>query len=336
MDIEYLLALQQWRMTMGADFENALVLLFDTGATAAIALAVLVVYWCYDKEAGFLAASSFILGNFANQLIKSVACVYRPWVLDSRVVPAEAALPGATGYSFPSGHTVSNGAILSSFAYTVCRKWPWLAALCVILALLVGFSRNLLGVHTPQDVLVGFAEAALIVAISVKLTAWLRAHRKRDWLIALIALALGAIALAVVSVKPYPLDYANGQLLMNPASMRKDCFEGVGLLWGFWIGWFCERRWVNFEAKTASKLEKALRIVFGALVAAAVLLALDPLLKASLGLDWAKLVSRFLVLFGATFVVPWAAKLMCRGRGMGSGSVDQTLLVRSQCLETLS
>ena len=46
MDIEYLLALQQWRMAMGADFENALVLLFDTGATAAVAFAVLIVVPC--------------------------------------------------------------------------------------------------------------------------------------------------------------------------------------------------------------------------------------------------------------------------------------------------
>ena len=314
MDIEYLLVLQQWRMAMGADFENALVLLFDTGATAAVAFAVLVVYWCFNKEAGFLAASSFIMGNFANQFIKSIACVYRPWVLDSRVVPAEAALPGATGYSFPSGHTVSTGTVLGSFAYVVRRKWPWLAALCVLLALLVGFSRNLLGVHTPQDVLIGLAEAAIMVGLSVKLTAWLRVHREWDWLVALIATALGVIALVVISVKPYPLDYMNGQLLVDPASMRKDCFEGIGLLWGFWIGWFCERRWVNFKVKGSSTLEKTLRVVFGAVVAAVVLLAIDPALKASLGLDWAKLVSRFLVLFCATFVVPWAAKLICRNR----------------------
>ena len=47
----------------------------------------------------------------------------------------------------------------------VCARkmMRWISVLCVILILLTGFSRNYLGVHTPQDVLVGLTEGALML-----------------------------------------------------------------------------------------------------------------------------------------------------------------------------
>ena len=44
-------------------------------------------------------------------------------------------------------------------------KRKWLSILCVVLILLTGFSRNFLGVHTPQDVIVGMTESILIIWI---------------------------------------------------------------------------------------------------------------------------------------------------------------------------
>ena len=312
MDIDILLALQQWREGMGEGFENALATFSDIGASAALVFVVLAIYWCIDKRAGFIAALSFCLGNFTNQFVKNLACVYRPWILDSRVMPAESALGGATGYSFPSGHTVSSATVLGGLAYSAWRNRKWLAVVLVIIALFIGFARCLLGVHTPQDVLIGLAEAAIMVVIAVRLSAWLEVHRDKDWLFVVGALVLGAIVLAVITLKPYPMDYVNGQLLVDPADMKKDCFEGVGIFWGFWLGWFCERRWVNFEVKGAPAFEKVLRVVLGALIAAVVMLGLDPLLKVGLGLDWAKLVSRFLLIGCAMYVVPLVAQLIAR------------------------
>ena len=46
-----------------------------------------------------------------NGFLKVTACVYRPWIRDARIVPDSAALAEATGYSFPSGHSM-NGASL--------------------------------------------------------------------------------------------------------------------------------------------------------------------------------------------------------------------------------
>ena len=322
MDIEYLLALQQFRMGMGEGYENAMVAVTELCAGPALIFVALIVYWCIDKKVGTLATMSFALGNFVNQFIKNLFCVYRPWVLDARVHPAEYALERATGYSFPSGHTVIAGTILGGFAIGAWKKRKWLAAIFVLVVLLVGFTRNLLGVHTPQDVLVGLALAALMIAVCVWLVAWLEEHRDRDGLFVLGAFALGVIVLLVVSLKPYPMDYVNGALLVDPADMKKDCFEGVGLFWGFWLGWFCERRWVNFEVKGVPAKRRLLRVAFGAVLAVLVLVGLDPLLKAALGLDWAKLLSRFIVMFGGVFLVPWLERLIGRN-GQMSGSASE-------------
>lgn len=312
MDIEFLLALQQWRQGMGGLFEDVTVFISDIGASVALILVVLAVYWCFDKDAGFLAAMSFCLGNFTNQFVKNLACVYRPWIIDARIAPAEGALAGATGYSFPSGHTVSSGTVMGSLAYSVVKRRRWLAVLLVAFALFIAFARNLLGVHTPQDVLVGLAEAAVMVVVGVKLSEWLKVHRDKDWMFVVGAFVLGAIVLAVITLKAYPLDYANGQLLVDPADMKKDCFEGVGILWGFWLGWFCERRWLNFEIIGVPVIEKVLRVGFGVFFLVVVFIALDPLLKIWLGLDWAKLVSRFILLACAMYVVPLLAQYTAR------------------------
>jgi undecaprenyl-diphosphatase len=65
-------------------------------------------------------------------------------------------------FSFPSGHSAAAMAVALGFAY----GFPDLAALLVMLAVLVGLSRVVLGVHFPGDVLVGQL-IACVTAIAV-------------------------------------------------------------------------------------------------------------------------------------------------------------------------
>jgi len=60
-------------------------------------------------------------------------------------------------FSFPSGHACAAMAVAVAYAWA----FPTLALPLVLLALLVGFSRVMLGVHYPGDVAVGQAIALL-------------------------------------------------------------------------------------------------------------------------------------------------------------------------------
>ena len=74
------------------------------------------VYWCVDKRSGLYTLASYSLSVAVNAVVKLTACVYRPWIRDSRIVPAGDAITTATGYSFPSGHSSTAAPIYGSLA----------------------------------------------------------------------------------------------------------------------------------------------------------------------------------------------------------------------------
>jgi len=98
-------------------------------------------------------------GVALNQLLKFHYVRQRPDI--------SAAVLGAMGYSFPSGHAMNATIILGALAYLAARsirEWKHksaaLAALAT-LALAIGISRIYLGVHWASDVGAGFAAGLL-------------------------------------------------------------------------------------------------------------------------------------------------------------------------------
>lgn len=70
------------------------------------------------------------------------------------------------GFSFPSGHAMSNAAFGIALVFIFWRSkyfWP-VSVLGLLWAVAVGASRNYLGVHYPTDVLVGFLSSLIWVS----------------------------------------------------------------------------------------------------------------------------------------------------------------------------
>jgi hypothetical protein len=53
-------------------------------------------YWCLNKRFGLFAFAGYTAGLALNALVKLTACVYCPWIRDSRVFPAGDAIRTAT------------------------------------------------------------------------------------------------------------------------------------------------------------------------------------------------------------------------------------------------
>ena len=304
MDIDILLALQDFRNGIGtylSDFLSKMTFLGELN-TALVIMAIF--YWCISKEYGTYMMMGWSGNRLLNGMLKITACAYRPWIRDARIVPYGNSITTATGYSFPSGHTM-NAATL--FGGAVVRKdLPRvLRVMSCVIMILVGFSRNFLGVHTPQDVLVGLAAGMLMMWLTVLLMRWVSANPEKDWLVVCIGFVLAAGLSIYASLKPYPADYdAEGKLLVDGAKMALDTFKGVGYCVGFLTGWILERRFVGFSTDV-SMTRKVIRLVIGLLSFYAVNLILASLTKNWIGGPAGTLFSCFLPMFYITFIYPW-------------------------------
>ncbi len=103
MDINYLLALQDFRNGPGACLAGFFTKMTFLGEVTSVIVIMAIIYWCLNKELG----TYFILGwggnRFVNSFLKVTLCAYRPWIRDGRIIPYGDAMTTATGYSFPSG-----------------------------------------------------------------------------------------------------------------------------------------------------------------------------------------------------------------------------------------
>ncbi len=280
MDIEYLLWLQGIREAAGPVIETIMNLISALCNGAGIAVVPCMLYWLLDKDAGMFVMVNLGIGNNLNQLIKDSACVYRPWIRDSRIIPSAGALGHATGYSFPSGHTQAAGSVFGSIAWRYRAK-RWLVAICTIITLLVGFSRNFLGVHAPQDVAAALIEAVLVIWFSRRFVDWAKRKTTKDTTVLCLGLITLALILLYTELKPYPMDYVGGVLLVDPAAMKLDAYSNAGILGGVIVGWFLEQRYVRFSTD-CSRTQKLARLVVCALMMG-LFVGLGQLVKLALG-----------------------------------------------------
>ena len=309
MDIDYLLALQDFRNGIDNWLTPFMELISLFAVTYLIMIPVFV-YWVLDKRSGLYVLSSYYSTVAVNAVIKLSVCAYRPWIRDSRVLPAGDAITTATGYSFPSGHTMTAGPIYGGLALCSWKKWRWLSVICLVLLLLTGFSRNYLGVHTPQDVATGFAVSALMLLFMARVFKLVEAHPDWEKWFLLGGFVLGMGIIAFITWKPYPMDYVDGKLLVDPQKMMNDGYGDPAKLVAFCLARAIERRWIRFKP-TGLKDPKGPAVVACGLVGLWAMIAfLGKPLDAALGSHWGHFMSNFIIVFYCVAIVPLAIKLV--------------------------
>ncbi len=102
-----------------------------------------------------------------------------------RIRPLHAGEPLASGWSFPSGHTVGATVYWGMVAYCALRTLPRYLHLPIVLvaaalAWSIGVSRVVIGVHHPSDVLAGFAVGASWLVAVTMVVEGLRWRAPRD------------------------------------------------------------------------------------------------------------------------------------------------------------
>jgi len=299
--MDFLYLLEKLRVPVLNEF-----MLFITtlGEETAFLVIALVLFWCVDKYVGYYTLSVGFVGTIANQFLKLLFRIPRPWVLDGNFTILEQAREAATGYSFPSGHTQSAVGTFGSIAYATKEKW--LRNLCIAIAFLVAFSRMYLGVHTPLDVVVSVAIAAGLI-FALKPVVLNHNHKHMSILLA-VMLLLSVGFLCFVLMYPFPADIDPH----NFQSGRKNAFTLLGAFLGLIVVYIVDEKWLNFSSK-AVWWAQILKTFVGLCLVLVVKTATKDCLNALLGESIGRTVRYFLTVVVAGCVWPlsfdWFSRL---------------------------
>ena len=250
----------EWLQGALGDFGTAAakVLSVIGGETCSIAI-LLILLFCYSKEAGKRSALTILAASLWFPMIKNIVRRSRPYVdyegrIDWKILPEEGSTAAQAmdlnvqGYSLPSGHSAMAVAMYGSAAREIRKKWAWVLAW--VLPVLIGISRFVVGVHYPTDVLAGWA------------------------------LGLAAIAVCRLLEKAVPNESARGLILLATAlpgllwCTSRDYFTALGMMAGFAAVIPYEKKYVQF--RDTRRIPVMILRVLGAL---AVYFALNTLLK---------------------------------------------------------
>ena len=307
MDLTYLLWLQDFRNAT----DNILTPFFECVSDFAITFVMvipIVIYWCINKRAGLYIIVSAGISRVINGLVKLTFCIYRPWIRDPRIIPYGDSIKTAGGYSFPSGHTMNSVPVYGGLVALYGKKSAAVTWLCAFMIVMTALARNYLGVHTPQDVVVGIILGLFSVYITSKIFKYLEAKPEKENLVLLIGLIFCVLSYLYMAFKPYPIDYVDGKILVKPSSMIGSSAGEIGVMLGIIAGRYVEKRFINFSVMKLN-FKGIIFALIGSVIFCLMYTHLGGFLKAACGSLWGRVIRNFLMIFFVLAVWPFIFEL---------------------------
>lgn len=299
--MDFLYWLEDLRIPVVNEFMLAITYLGDEMAFLVLAL---ILMWCVDKRTGYYILSVGFIGTIANQFMKLWFRIPRPWILDENFTILEQAREGASGYSFPSGHTQSSVGTFGAIAYVTKNKvLRWLSLAIVFL---VPFSRMYLGVHTPLDVSVAAAIAAVLIFALRPIILGKNPRVFYAFLGMMLLISVGFVCF--VERYPFPAD-------IDPHNMEsglKNAYTLLGSIAGLCLVYIVDEKWMHFPTR-AVWWAQIIKVAVGLGVVLAVKSGLSSPLEAVFGYYIGRAIRYFLIVIVAGILwplsFPWFSKL---------------------------
>lgn len=227
--------------TMGA-FGKTLAVIFTLLGDQLIVCAILIIiYLGINKKAGKTLLVSIVTVLLICPLFKNIVCRRRPYFDHDGIKclrPVESKFDVTDvlgqGFSFPSMHSAASLTLYGTLALFVRRNFMTIIA--VLMPLMIGLSRIMLGVHYPTDILAGWLIGLFGTFVMTKLQEKFPNRR----VIYLIVILLGLCGWFYCT--------------------STDFFTLFGLAVGIFGGFLFEEQFVNFE-DTHNMLQRVIRIV---------------------------------------------------------------------------
>ena len=214
----------------------------------------MILLWCVNKHQAYFMLFVGFLGTQINQLLKVTFRIERPWVQDPNFHAVESAIPEATGYSFPSGHTQSVAGTFGSIALWSKKNWTRIVYFALIA--LVAFSRMYLGVHTPLDVGVSLGVAAVLLAVLFPIMKKIEGDRKG------MRILLGVLTAVSLAQAVYMTVTLSGETAAELLSGLKNAYKMLGAVAGMIVVYELDERFLRYPTH-AAWCAQILKVILG-------------------------------------------------------------------------
>ncbi len=133
-----------------------------------------IIFWLGGRKIGFRAGLFTAITGPITIYSKWLIAEPRPFYVSDAFTP----LKVSTGFGMPSGNALGIATLMVTISWYVRRKWLWILA--TLLIFFVGLARVYYGVHSPSQVLWGWAAGITIALVLIRIAEpfirWFRAH----------------------------------------------------------------------------------------------------------------------------------------------------------------